>query len=120
MPQRVEFTQTPIFYLSVRAPRHFGNATQPQNMCRSPPGRVALLGAIGFEHLGHTGAAAANISGYASVWRIFLVELPISTNLQSLSSVERLCQPAACRAVTRFRFALVWLGSDPDFLRFLW
>jgi len=60
-------------------------------MCRSPPGRVALLGDIGFEHLGHTGAAAANISGYASVWRIFLVELPISTNLLYRSLVSNDC-----------------------------
>jgi hypothetical protein len=77
-------------------------------MCRSPPGRVALLGAIGFEHLGHTGAAAANISGYASVWRIFLVELPIPTTFNRPFDVERLCQPPASGAVTRFRFALVW------------
>jgi hypothetical protein len=48
-------------------------------MYRSPPGRDALLGVIAFAHLGHTGAAAANISGYASVSRIFLVELPIPT-----------------------------------------
>jgi hypothetical protein len=29
--------------------------------------------------LGHTGAAAANISGKDKAWRIFLVELPIPT-----------------------------------------
>jgi hypothetical protein len=48
-------------------------------MYRSPPGRVALLGVMGFEHLGHAGAAAANISGKDKTWRIFLVELPIPT-----------------------------------------
>jgi hypothetical protein len=48
-------------------------------MYRSPPGRDALLGVIALAHFGHAGAAAANISGYASVWRIFLVELPIPT-----------------------------------------
>jgi hypothetical protein len=57
-------------------------------MWRSPPGRVVLLGVIALAHLGQTGAAAANISGYASVSRIFLVELPIPTtfNLSFVSS----------------------------------
>jgi len=50
-------------YRSLRVPRHFGNATQPQNMYTSPSGRVVLLGIIDFAHLGHTGAAAANNSG---------------------------------------------------------
>jgi hypothetical protein len=39
---------------------------------------------MGFEHFGHTGAAAANISGYDNTCRIFLVELPISINQLSI------------------------------------
>jgi hypothetical protein len=58
-------------------------------------GRVALLGIIGFVHLGHAGAAAANISGYDRICRIFLVELPIPT-ISSLFC-RRTILPAACR-----------------------
>ena len=81
-----EFPDWP--YLSVRVPRHFGNATQPQNAYTSPSGRVALLGFIGFVHLGQTGAAAANSSGKDTACRILLVELPIHTNL----SIALLCR----------------------------
>jgi hypothetical protein len=77
---------TPILYRTGRVPKHPGNPTHPQNRYRSPSGRVALRGVIGFAHLGHTGAAAANISGKDKAWRIFLVELPIPTINRSFVS----------------------------------
>jgi hypothetical protein len=57
-------------------------------------GRVALLGIISFEHLGHTGAAAANISGYDSTCRIFLVELPMDHQPSLSLSRSRTIVPA--------------------------
>jgi hypothetical protein len=42
-----------------------------------PGARFAVLGVIGFEHFGHVGAAAMNISMRDTRRRIFLVELPM-------------------------------------------
>jgi hypothetical protein len=67
---------------------------QPQNLYSSSGARFALRGVIGLEHFGQVGAAAANISGYDSARRIFLVELPITDPYSLLMWIDSASGPA--------------------------